>query len=106
MDWQSACVAPLFYQSGVPRMFRHLGPVREGWIVPERPEDFDDLSEDEQMKIDNYLKSESIHKYYEAQAYERAPRHWAVLKQKNVPILSKPVWLVTGAWESADLFFL
>lgn len=30
IDWQSACVAPLFYQSGVPRMVQHTGPVREG----------------------------------------------------------------------------
>ncbi|PKY04219.1 hypothetical protein P168DRAFT_297132 [Aspergillus campestris IBT 28561] len=33
VDWQSACVAPLFYQSDIPRMFQHAGPVREGWIL-------------------------------------------------------------------------
>ena len=106
VDWQSACVAPLFYQSCVPRMFRHPGPVREGWIVPERPENFDNLSEDEQTKVDHDLESEIIHKYYEAQVYQRAPRHWAVLQQRNIPCLRKPVWLVSGVWENADLFFL
>lgn len=27
VDWQSACVAPLFYQSGIPRLCRYPGPV-------------------------------------------------------------------------------
>ena len=106
VDWQSACVAPLFYQSGVPRMCRHPRPVREGWVVPGRPEGFESLSKDEQKQIDDDLESETIHKYYEAQVYKRAPLHWAVLQQPATPILRKPVWLVTGVWENRDLFFL
>jgi hypothetical protein len=106
VDWQSAYVAPLFYQSGVPRMCRHPGPVREGWVVPERPENFESLSEDEQKRIDAELESETIHKYYEAQVYKRAPLHWAVLQQPSIPIIRKPVWLVSGVWENHDLFFL
>lgn len=106
VDWQSACVAPLFYQSGVPRMFRHSGPVQEGWVVPTRPETYDSLSEDEQKKVDDDLESQIVHKYYEAQVHKRAPRHWAVLQQKSTPIIRKPVWLVSGVWENRDLFFL
>ncbi|KAJ9322920.1 hypothetical protein DTO027B5_2962 [Paecilomyces variotii] len=106
IDWQSACVAPLFYQSCVPRLCRHPGPVREGWTVPDRPEGFEDLSESEKKRIDDDLESETLHKYYEAQVCKRAPRHWEVLQQKAVPILRKPVWLTTGAWENRDLFFL
>jgi hypothetical protein len=106
VDWQSACVAPLFYQSGVPKMCRHSRPVREGWFVPERPADFEDLSKDEQKRIDDDLEGETIHKYYEAQVYKRAPLHWAVLQQPEIPTLRKPVWLVSGAWENRDLFFL
>ncbi|OGM39419.1 hypothetical protein ABOM_012117 [Aspergillus bombycis] len=106
VDWQSACVAPLFYQSGVPRMFRHPGPVREGWVVPERPEHFDTLSEDEKRTVDNDLESETIHKYYEAQVCKRAPSHWSVLHGSSIPILRKPVWLVSGVWQNRDLFFL
>lgn len=37
VDWQSACVAPLFYHSNVPRLCRHPRPVREGWVVSEPP---------------------------------------------------------------------
>lgn len=106
VDWQSACVAPLFYQSNVPRMFKHSRPVQEGWVIPERPENFNKLSQDEQKKIDDGLESEIMHKYYAAQVCKRAPRHWTVLQQPMVPIIRKPVWLVSGAWENRDLFFL
>lgn len=88
-------------------MFCHSKPVREGWIVPERPDNFESLSEDEKRQIDQDLESETIHKYYEAQAYKHAPRHWAALQQqKSTPFLRKPVWLVSGVWENRDLFFL
>ncbi|KAJ5327511.1 uncharacterized protein N7506_010613 [Penicillium brevicompactum] len=106
VDWQSACVSPLFYQSTVPRLCRHPGPVREGWVVPERPEDYENLSQDEQAKIDEDLESQTIHKYYEAQVYKRVPLHWAVLRQPAIPVIRKPVWLVSGVWENRDLFFL
>lgn len=106
IDWQSATVAPLFFQCGVPKMFQHPGPVREGWVVPERPEDFDTLGEEEKRRIDDDLESETIHKYYEAQVYKRAPRHWSFLQQRLIPIKRKPVWLATRVWENSDLFFL
>ncbi|PWY87091.1 hypothetical protein BO94DRAFT_492389 [Aspergillus sclerotioniger CBS 115572] len=106
VDWQSACVALLFYQSTVPRMFRHRRPVQQGWVVPERPANYDTLSDSDKQMIDDDLESETIHKYYEAQVCKRAPRHWAVLHQQTVPILQKPAWLVTGVWKNRDLFFL
>lgn len=106
VDWQSACVAPLFYQSCVPRLCRYNGPVSEGWVVPKRPEDFESLSESERKRIDDDIESETLHKYYEAQVCKRAPRHWAVLQEQAISTIRKPVWLVTGAWENRDLFFL
>lgn len=63
VDWQSACVAPLFYHADVPRMCTHRGPLQEGWVVPERPEEFDTLSAEEQRKIDDDLESQILHKY-------------------------------------------
>lgn len=106
VDWQSACVAPLFYHADVPRMCTHHGPLKEGWAVPERPEDFDNLSTEEQRKIDDDLESQIFHKYYEAQVYNRSPHYWSVLQNSRIPIIRKPVWLVTGVWEHRNLFFL
>lgn len=87
-------------------MCRHPGTVREGWVVPERPENFNHLTADEQKRIDEDLESEILYKYYEAQVCKRAPRYWAVLQQKTVPIIRKPVWLASGVWENRNLFFL
>ncbi|OGM48928.1 hypothetical protein ABOM_003118 [Aspergillus bombycis] len=74
-------------------MFRYSGPVREGWVVPERPENFDTLSKEKRRMIDKNLESETIYKYYKAQVYKRAPSHWSVLHDLLIPILRKPVWL-------------
>jgi hypothetical protein len=106
VDWQSACVAPMFYHLGVHRAFRHHKPVVQGWVVPEKPKNFDTLSPDEQKRIDLDLESETIHKYYELQTMKRVPLHWDILENSIVPLLRKPVWLVTGVWENQDLFFL
>ncbi|KAH7347080.1 hypothetical protein BKA66DRAFT_310497 [Pyrenochaeta sp. MPI-SDFR-AT-0127] len=106
IDWQSAMSAPLFLQSGVHRAFRHYKSVREGWVMPEKPADFDTLPPDEQVRIDQDIESETIHKYYELQTMKRAPHHWDYLQRPKVAMLRKPVWLVTGAWENRDLFFL
>ncbi|OOO13798.1 aminoglycoside phosphotransferase [Aspergillus oryzae] len=57
------------------------------------------LNEEEQNEIQKNLESETMHIYCEAQVYKRAPRHWAVLQQKTV-------CLVTGVWERRNLFFL
>ncbi|KAK2805490.1 hypothetical protein FQN51_000316 [Onygenales sp. PD_10] len=107
IDWQSASIAPLFYQSCVPRMFRHDGPVREGWAVPERPDDFDSLSEEEQKQMDQNLESERMHKFYEVMVYKHVPGHWEVLERHRAFQLKRnPTWLVTGVWENRDVFFL
>ncbi|KAJ5804674.1 Aminoglycoside phosphotransferase [Penicillium psychrosexuale] len=106
VDWQSACAAPLFYHADVPRMCAHRGPLQEGWAVAERPKDFDSLGAEEQRKIDDDLESQILHKYYLAKVYRLSPRYWSVPQNKNIPIIRKPVWLVTGVWENRDLFFL
>ncbi|KAF1833917.1 hypothetical protein BDW02DRAFT_648020 [Decorospora gaudefroyi] len=106
VDWQSATVAPLFYQSGIHRAFRHYKSVQEGWVVPQKPENFETLDPSEQQQIESDLQSEKIHKYYELQTMKHAPPHWHVLQKSSVYTLRKPVWLVTGVWENRDTFFL
>jgi hypothetical protein len=106
VDWQSAVVAPLFYQSGVHRAFRHYKTIQEGWVMPVKPGNYDALPPDEQKKIDQDQESETIHQYYELQTMKRASLHWDVLQRPSVSALRKPVWLVTGVWENRDLFFL
>jgi aminoglycoside phosphotransferase (APT) family kinase protein len=53
IDWQSAVVAPLLYQSGIHRAFRHYKPItREDWSLPEKPSNFDTLSPHEQAQVE------------------------------------------------------
>lgn len=70
------------------------------------PADFDTLSYEEKSVAGKDLESETMHKYYEAQTYKLAPRHWKFLQQKAAPKMRQPVGLVTGVWENRDFFFL
>ena len=105
VDWQAAAVAPLWCQCGVPAIFRHHKPVREDWVIPERPEDSDTFS-DEKKQTNADLESEMTHKYYEAQVHMRAPHYWETLQQTRFDLIRKPIRLVSGVWENRDLFFL
>ncbi|KAL1871860.1 hypothetical protein Plec18167_007011 [Paecilomyces lecythidis] len=106
VDWQTASVAPLFLQYEAPRMFRHHKTVREGWVIPERPDNFDSLSDEEKAQVDADLENETMHKYYEAQVYKRAPLLWRTLQNKLLSTIREPIWLTSGLWENRDLFFL
>lgn len=106
VDWQSAAVAPLFFQCGVPRLFRHHKPVTGDWTVPEKSENYDSFTEDKKSKADRELESEVCHKYYKYQTYKKNPRHWAALNQDHISTRTKPVWLVSGVWQNKDVFFL
>jgi hypothetical protein len=106
IDWQSAVVAPLFLQSGVPRMVRHSKPVNEDWAVPQRPDGYESLSTEEKAKVDADVESLTFHKYYKYQSLKKNPRHWASLEQQRlIELRTNPVKLVTKCWENNDVFY-
>ena len=106
IDWQSAAVMPFFYQCGVSRMFQHPGVVADGWALSELPEDYDSLDQSEKAKIDSDRKSETCHKYYEAETKDKNPRHWAALQLEHADVRTEPSRLVVNVWEDRDVFFL
>lgn len=106
IDWQSATVMPFFYQSGVPRMFKHPGTIADGWALSELPENYDSLDESEKLKIDSDRKIEACHKYYLAETKAKNPRHWAALQLKDVDGRTEHSRLVVNVWEDHDVFFL
>jgi hypothetical protein len=106
IDWQSAVVLPLFYQCGISRMFKHPGAVLDGFAVSELPENYDTLDESEKAIIDSSRKSETCHKYYEAETKGKNPRHWAALQLENAEVRTEPSRLVVNVWEDRDIFFL
>ncbi|KAL2852073.1 phosphotransferase enzyme family protein, partial [Aspergillus pseudoustus] len=106
VGWESARVAPLFYQSGIPPMFRQSEHLAEDMGLPERPADFHSLSDAKKKEIDSELEHETMHKYYEAVVYKRCARHWAVLSNPSLQALREPITLAPKAWENHSLFHL
>ncbi|KAG9236357.1 hypothetical protein BJ875DRAFT_533605 [Amylocarpus encephaloides] len=106
IDWQSAAVMPFLYQCGVPRMFLHPVSVADGWALSELLEDYDSLDQSEKAKIDSDRKSETYHKYYEAETKSKNPRHWAALRLENPDVRTEPSRLTVNVWEGRDVFFL
>ncbi|KAH8589643.1 hypothetical protein B0O99DRAFT_692372 [Bisporella sp. PMI_857] len=106
--WQSAAVLPLFYQCGIPTMFRHQGPLSIDmniWL--ERPDNYDSLEQDEKEVIDNLLRSECIHKYYIAQTRCNNRTHWGALRlQLQDKVRTQPTNIVQSVWKDHDIFFL
>ena len=106
IDWQGAAALPLFYQCGVPTMFKHQGPVSDNidtW--PTYPESYSSLDQDEKEEISNLIKSETLHKYYLAITQNRNPRHWAALQSRDRAQI-EPIRIVQSVWEDRDVFFL
>ncbi|XMA15244.1 hypothetical protein WAI453_008035 [Rhynchosporium graminicola] len=87
-------------------MFQHPGTVADGWTLAELPENYDNLDQTEKAKIDSDRKSETCHKYYEAETKIQNPRHWAALKLENASVRTEPSRLVVNVWEDRDVFFL
>ncbi|MCJ1308962.1 hypothetical protein MMC25_002617 [Agyrium rufum] len=106
IDWQSAVILPLFYQCGVPTMFKHRGPVSDDMTIwPERPENYHSLAPDEKEMIDNVIGSESLHKYYLAMTHNQNPRYWAALQLQD-DVRTQPTRIVQNVWKDRDVFFL
>lgn len=106
IDWQAVAALPLFYQCGVPTMFRHQGPMSDDMTVwPKYPENYDSLEQDEKEKISNLIKSESLHKNYLAITRDKNRRHWAALQSHDDERI-QPIRIVQSAWEDFDVFFL
>ncbi|KAI9743830.1 MAG: hypothetical protein M1818_002564 [Claussenomyces sp. TS43310] len=107
IDWQSAAVTPLFLQCGVPRMFRHSKSVEQNWAVPEKPSDYEDLSPEEQARVDADIEGITYHKYYKYQSLKKSPRHWACLEQQDaIELRTAPIRLVTNCcWRNSDVFW-
>jgi hypothetical protein len=106
IDWQSAVVLPLFYQCGVPAMFRHKGPVSDDMTIwPKRPENYHSLEQDEKEMVDNLIKSECLYKYYLAITHNQNPRHSAALQLQD-DVRTQPTYIVQNVWKDCDVFFL
>ncbi|RAL17488.1 uncharacterized protein BO97DRAFT_439377 [Aspergillus homomorphus CBS 101889] len=108
IDWQNITTAPLILQARFPRMVQHTSPPSLGWDMPEKPDDYETLSEDDKTRADKAYKSALCHKYYEVLTAKKNPRLYAAIRHnttwKSPHVL--PIKSVAGAWSSREVFGL
>jgi hypothetical protein len=108
IDWQNTTTAPLIFQAKIPRMARHISPLPLGWHMPEKPDNYNDLSQDAKSQADDLYQSALCHKYYEVITAKKNPRHYAALTHNDewkAPLI-RPIKAIGGAWSSREVFGL
>jgi hypothetical protein len=73
IDWQAVNVSPLFLQARHPSLVEFEGPIPEGFEPITLPDDFDDMSEDEQRQAKNLRAAQSLYKLYEILMLRQCP---------------------------------
>lgn len=108
IDWQNTTVAPLLLQAKVPRMARHITPLPLGWVMPEKPECYETLSEKDKLKADRLYERAFCHKYYEVCTAKKNPQHCAAISHNGTwkSLLILPMKSISGAWSSREVFRL
>jgi hypothetical protein len=86
IDWQHAVVLPLCLCAGIPNPFQNWGdPLSETLAKPEvkLPENFDQLSQEEQATVQETMRKRIVHFYYAALTMTRMPDHFDQLSQEE-----------------------
>lgn len=71
IDWQSVHLSPFFLQARHPALIEFNGPIPEGFGRIELPENFADLSADEQKEAKMLRSAQSLYKLYEVELRQR-----------------------------------
>lgn len=71
IDWQSVHLCPFFLQARHPALIEFNGPIPEGFGRIELPENFADLSADEQKEAKMLRSAQSLYKLYEVELRQR-----------------------------------
>lgn len=106
IDWQGVKVAPMILQARIPRMIKHISLLPLGAVMPQRPADYDTMSEEAKKREDELLDSAKRNKYYEKQTALRNPRHYAAIVHNDsweIPFIEPTVTLMS-AWSQRKVF--
>lgn len=106
IDWQHCVALPLFLQGGIPGSLQNYGDdVSESLEVPGLPENFDDLSEDEQMNQLLVLRKRQLHYHYILETRKLNPAHARTLEDQ-ADILRRKLYRRSGEpWEGCNTIF-
>lgn len=106
IDWQSGAALPLFYQCGVPKMFRHSEPVSLDLFSSSKlPDNYKNLQPDERDYAEKMQKSEFLHQFHLRLTSSNNPRHWTAI-QLHDEVRVQPVRIVHQVCENNTIFFL
>ncbi|CDM36459.1 hypothetical protein DTO013E5_6890 [Penicillium roqueforti] len=83
IDWQAVNLSPLFLQARHPALIEFEGPIPEGLKAISLPDNFNELSPEEQLEAKKLRAAQSLYKHYDIQMIEDCPEIAAALKFKN-----------------------
>ncbi|QKX63675.1 uncharacterized protein TRUGW13939_10846 [Talaromyces rugulosus] len=76
--------------------------------MPEKPDDYETLSDEGRLRADKLYDSALCHKYYEVLTAKRNPQHYAAITHNDTwkaPLI-QPIKSIGGAWSSGEVFGL
>lgn len=80
IDWQDAIIFPLFMQAGYPAFCEHDSSRPQSLEIPTLPEEFNSMSEEEQIEIMTKFRLEEANLYYTAATGIHNSRHMDALR--------------------------
>ena len=83
VDWQAVNLSPLFLQARHPAMIEFEGPIPEGLQSISLPENFDELSAEEQLEAKKLRAAQSLYKLYTIQMMQDYPEIAAALRFRD-----------------------
>jgi hypothetical protein len=83
IDWQAVNLSPLFLQVRHPGLLEFDGPIPEALQSISLPENFDELSAEDQLKAKKLRAAQSLYKLYDIQMMQDCPEVTAALRFKD-----------------------
>ncbi|GAB1217885.1 hypothetical protein ATERTT37_007128 [Aspergillus terreus] len=83
LDWQAVNLSPLFLQARHPRLIEFDGPIPEGLQSIELPDNFEQLSPEEQLEAKKLRAAQSLYKLYEIQLIRQCPEIYRALQFRD-----------------------
>lgn len=83
LDWQAVNLSPLFLQARHPALIEFEGLIPEGLQSISLPENFDELSAEEQLEAKKLRAAQSLYKLYDIQMIQDCPEIAAALRFRN-----------------------
>ncbi|CAG7917602.1 unnamed protein product [Penicillium olsonii] len=102
IDWQHAVILPLCLCAGIPDHFQNWGdPLSETLSKPEvkLPDNFDELSNEEQASVQETMRRRIVHFYYAALTMKCLPDHFDAIRAENCMLRAKLFHNAQAPWE-------